>query len=691
MKDEINNYNITNPDGVPQDNLDSEKKISFYNDKANSVAEDFSAEVNEWDYSVAEDFGTAEKTRSDRSYGNGGTGSQDEYNTDSTGGDVANTSSASSASSASSVSTAASSTAASAASAVGGSIGAVAGAVATSVVAAIIVVVAFVSTMTINATLAIAEMTRLVFQVQIERAQEEDFAKPIYATLEGNGYYLEQEIYSDTVYLAYEDLEPAKEYVLKIFNEEKVFFEKSYITASKEVYRGSMEIALERDRAIVYVQDVLLKSGEYYTLTVKDAGGKVVFVKDSVNVNAEYTFPLSDYTDLYITLSVGGSVYAVEEIRISKEPEYDFDNPVWEWDGYESATLVFREIYGREPLEIKAEIAASYNHPSCETDGEYIYVATALYGDEIYSDEQIITEYNSALGHDYGEPQFAWEHDESGYTAVAIFTCSHDGSHTFTLPAMVSQDGDTFYAEVEYDREPYSGELPAEYDFDNPVWTWGEDFSTATLSFAEIHGGEPLELTADVIQGNYEFTAYVEYNGQSYNDTYYLENPEEPEPQGGVVISIEDGAICIDPNGYARSESELSSNPTAFVSSAASPYLIENQNVDWCDNIIQVYQKDSNLAISDIYIKLNNVRIEAGSWCSLFLIKATQTVNIHLIIEGTVTFVGGSGQQIFSSQGSGAPTVNIIIDKTSAGGTFNAEISDGLTYAASGTINVSYQ
>ena len=69
---------------------------------------------------------------------------------------------------------------------------------------------------------------------------------------------------------------------------------------------------------------------------------------------------------------------------------------------------------------------------------------------------------------------------------------------------------------------------------------------------------------------------------------------------------------------------------------------------------------------------------------------ATNTLNVYLIIKGNVNFVGGDGQQVFSSQGSNSPTVNIIIDQTSFGGTFNVDTPDGLTHADSGTINVSY-
>lgn len=199
-------------------------------------------------------------------------------------------------------------------------------------------------------------------------------------------------------------------------------------------------------------------------------------------------------------------------------------------------------------------------------------------------------------------------------------------------------------------------------------------------------------------------TGWYTYMGNTDPSNYFT-SPEEYsfrltegeaelyEETGGDSpdISLEEGAIYINPNGYARSESDLSSNPTEFTSSADSPYLIKDQEVSGCDNIIQVIQTDSSLATANIYIKLSNVSLSARSWASLFRIEATNTINITLIIEGNVTFSGGSGQQIFSSQGYGGATVNIIIDQTKAGGTFNAEVTDGLTHAETGTINVSYK
>ena len=85
MRDEINNYNITNPDGVSLENFDSEKKISFSNDDHRSVAEDSSTQIDEWDRSVSEDLSSAEKTRPKGSDENGGTEGRSANNGDGTG------------------------------------------------------------------------------------------------------------------------------------------------------------------------------------------------------------------------------------------------------------------------------------------------------------------------------------------------------------------------------------------------------------------------------------------------------------------------------------------------------------------------------------------------------------------------------------------------------------------------------
>ena len=116
-----------------------------------------------------------------------------------------------------------------------------------------------------------------------------------------------------------------------------------------------------------------------------------------------------------------------------------------------------------------------------------------------------------------------------------------------------------------------------------------------------------------------------------------------------------------------------------------------SNSITYCDNIITIYQSDTSIETTDFYIKLSDVSISAGDWCSLCRIVATQTVNIQLIIEGQVD-LSVYGQSIFSSQGNGGATVNIIINQSN--GTFNPTYSGSgsyLSWASTGTINIIYE
>ena len=71
-------------------------------------------------------------------------------------------------------------------------------------------------------------------------------------------------------------------------------------------------------------------------------------------------------------------------------------------------------------------------------------------------------------------------------------------------------------------------ELP-DYDFDSGVWSWSEDFSGATVSFADKKGGAPLVLTATVTRkrteptcdkdGSLAYTAKAVHEGKSFTQT----------------------------------------------------------------------------------------------------------------------------------------------------------------------------
>ena len=159
-----------------------------------------------------------------------------------------------------------------------------------------------------------ATMFSLVFKVELKGAQEEDFATSIYAIIEDDSGILQQQaILPDSVYITFDGLEPNKEYVVTVKNDEKVFFKKSYFTLAEETEQGTIESWSEGNEVSVIVSVPNLKAGEFYTVTAVDANGKVVFSKDGVDPQTEYGFNVSESKTLYLSLTVNGAVQALSQ------------------------------------------------------------------------------------------------------------------------------------------------------------------------------------------------------------------------------------------------------------------------------------------------------------------------------------------------------------------------------------------
>ena len=190
MRDELNNYGINNPDGTAEVKSDARK---YDNDNPKSIKEDALSGQKESSY-VSETYDDPKGATSEE---------KGEENLDI---DLSSTSTSAST---------ASSSAATASASVGGGLGALAGVVATSVMAAVIVAAVFISTLTIKLSLVMADMTSLVFEVEMTGAQEEDFEDPIFAVLTGeDGVYQEREISPDLTTISFDGLEAGKEYLV---------------------------------------------------------------------------------------------------------------------------------------------------------------------------------------------------------------------------------------------------------------------------------------------------------------------------------------------------------------------------------------------------------------------------------------------------------------------------------------------
>ena len=453
MKSELNNYGIRNPDGMIRNRFNEVKK-TFANDGRNYVGETplkGQREVNR----TAENFDFSKRPqRAAAPQGQPSVSSVSDLQTVADQTIAASTSTASAASGAATASatataaatgsaTAATAGAATAAATVATGATAAAGAIAATVATAVMVVAVFVSTLAINLSLLLAGMTSLIFRVEMTGVQDEDFETPIYATItDGVEFFEEQEIFRDTLLLAFDGLTPDTEYTVTIKNENKIFFERTYVTATKDVERGFLSAWQEENEIFVIVEGVILSDTERFTVTAKDDRGNVIFARDGVEEFAEYSFKLDEPRNLFFTLLVGGKTVAATEIRIESVPDalYDFENGVWEWsDDYTAATVSFASFFGEDPLVVSAEITESVDsEPDCEDAGWATCYAVAAYDGREFFDEQ--TKILPAVGHDYSAA-FDWipGGDDTYLGATVTLTCSHNADHTLELNATLTQ------------------------------------------------------------------------------------------------------------------------------------------------------------------------------------------------------------------------------------------------------------
>ena len=321
------------------------------------------------------------------------------------------------------------------------------------------------------------------------------------------------------------------------------------------------------------VKDVVIKKGSMgersykanweiieYTLTYKLNGGK--FAEGKSNP----------------------ATYTVEDEITLNEPERDkFVFLGWLGTGLEEETKNLTIEKGstgdRTYIAIFEDICKDGHTPgdavienrveaTCEVDGSYDEVVyCSKCGDELSRTKKSI----KAEGHDYGDPTYTWNDDNSMATATRV--CKIDPEHKETetvktksevsTPATCTEKGKTTYTAT-FTNEAFKEQTTTEediealgHDYKYKEMEWAEDNSEASATFVCRHDEEHKDaaiakVTSETIDSTCEksgvtmYTATATYEGVEYTDTKTVgidpKNHNWSEPK---YTWSKDGSICI--------------------------------------------------------------------------------------------------------------------------------------------------
>ena len=224
---------------------------------------------------------------------------------------------------------------------------------------------------------------------------------------------------------------------------------------------------------------------------------------------------------------------------------HDWEFTGWKWTGDDEhgytaakASFICRRDSGHTQ-DVEAVLTEKSEDGSCTEPGTVTYTAEVTFEGKTYSDSRTVT--GVVMGHDWDDPEWTWTgNDTDGYTEASVkFICKRDTSHTETVAASVSNevipatcesDGQIIYtAAAVFEGEEYTDRktivIPAYgHDWNEPLWTWSEDYKSASAKFVcrndEAHVETiQAEVISTVRDGRIVFTASAKFHGKTFTDS----------------------------------------------------------------------------------------------------------------------------------------------------------------------------
>jgi hypothetical protein len=239
-----------------------------------------------------------------------------------------------------------------------------------------------------------------------------------------------------------------------------------------------------------------------------------------------------------------GSTWVDWKTDTIEQTAHSYGNPVWTWsdDHTEASVKLTCSVCGATK-DIQAEVSERILRPAtCTQTGKVRHFAKAADDDgSTWVDWKTDTIEQTA--HSYGNPVWTWSDDHT--KASVKLTCSVCGatkeiqaevSEQILRPATCTQTGKVrhFAKAADDDGSTWVDwktdtiEMTA-HSYGNPVWTWSDDYSSASAAFTCSLCGNTETVDAVVTKdetpagcltdGKTVYTASVSYNGTDWTDT----------------------------------------------------------------------------------------------------------------------------------------------------------------------------
>ena len=248
---------------------------------------------------------------------------------------------------------------------------------------------------------------------------------------------------------------------------------------------------------------------------------------------------------------------------------HDYGDPIWAWNGYNTATATFICKNDNKHVEIVyAEITTDSSVPvTCTEDGQNDYTATAEFNGNTYTDKK--TEIIESVGHDFQSVVTAPTCTERGYTTYTCSVCGFveigdyvEAGHSYNSAYLFDEK----YHWHEVTCEHSDAIVKVEHTFDeNGYCICGYNKSTTALVYKKIDGKEEYavdEFTDDTLTSVYIPETYNGLPVTEINEIVFYENTAiKTVVMGDSIRKI--GNSCF--NGCTNMENiRLSANLTAI-------------------------------------------------------------------------------------------------------------------------------